>query len=87
MSKITWDGLSEEEQGWVREAAKDAVVANRAYVDKSEAEGVAILQENGMEVITDIDKDAFAAAVQPAYDEYADEYGADLIKQIQDAQK
>lgn len=87
MSKITWDGLSEEEQGWVREAAKDAVVANRAYVDKSEAEGVAILQENGMEVITAIDKDAFAAAVQPAYDEYADEYGADLIKQIQDAQK
>lgn len=87
MSKIRWDGLNEEQQGWFVEAGKAAAAATRATVAKNEANGVALLRENGMEVIDNVDKAAFAAAVQPAYAKYAEEMGvAGLIKQIQDAQ-
>lgn len=82
MSKIHWDGLNEQEQGWIVESAKAAAAAARATVSGNEQSGIALLQENGMQVVTDIDKAAFAAAVQPAYDEFAKEYGAELIKRI-----
>lgn len=83
MSKAHWDGLSEEEQGWFVEAAQAAAAAARATVSANEENGVALLRENGMEVVTDVDKAAFAAAVQPAYDEYADQMGvSDMIAQI-----
>ena len=39
-----------------------------------------------MEVIDGIDKAAFAAAVQPAYDEFADRYAPELIARIRAAQ-
>ncbi|WP_116130745.1 TRAP transporter substrate-binding protein [Tropicimonas sp. IMCC34043] len=87
MSKIHWDALSEEEQGWMREAAKAAATAARETVAKNETAGVEEMIANGMEVVTVVDKDAFAAAVQPAYDEYADRYAPELIQRIQDAQK
>ena len=85
MSKIHWDGLSEEEQGWMREAAKAAAEAARATVSANEEAGVELLRENGMEVVTDVDKTAFAAAVQPAYEQFAEQYGAELIERIRDA--
>lgn len=54
---------------------------------ENEANGVALLRENGMEVIETVDKAAFAAAVQPAYTQFAEEMGvAGLIAEIQAAQ-
>lgn len=87
MSKIHWDQLSEEEQGWVMEAAKAAAAACREVVDRNEAEGVALMTENGMEVVTEIDKAAFAEAVASTYDALAPQYGAELIERIQAAQE
>lgn len=87
MSKARFDGLSEEQQGWFVEAGKAAAAATRATVASNEANGVALLRENGMDVIDSVDKAAFATAVLPAYDQYAEEMGvADLIQQIQNAQ-
>lgn len=85
MSKIHWDGLSEEEQGWMVESAKAAAEAARATVSANEEAGVDLLRENGMEVVTDVDKSAFAAAVQPAYEQFAEQYGAELIERIRNA--
>lgn len=82
MSKFTWDSLSDEEKGWAQQAGKAAGDATRATVAKNEEEGVALLKENGMEVITDVDKAAFQTAVQPAYDQYAKEFGEELLNQI-----
>jgi len=86
MSKINWDGLREEEQGWFREAAKAAAEAARATVSANEDAGVALLRDNGMEVVTEVDKAAFAAAVQPAYEQYAEQYGAELIERIRNSE-
>ncbi|CAM3277556.1 TRAP transporter substrate-binding protein [Paracoccus nototheniae] len=86
MSGIHWDGLTEEQQGWFVEAAKAAAAASRATVAENETSGIAMMKANGMEVVEDIDKAAFAAAVQPAYDEFADRYAPELIARIRAAQ-
>ncbi|ANG63199.1 C4-dicarboxylate ABC transporter substrate-binding protein [Marinobacterium aestuarii] len=86
MSKIVWDDLDEQQRGWFVEAARAAAQASRDTVARNEKAGVELLQQNGMEVVTNIDKAAFQAAVQPAYDKYAEEYGASLIQRIRDAQ-
>lgn len=87
MSQIHWDQLSEEEQGWVREAAQAAADAARETVANNETAGVEQMKENGMQVVETIDKAAWAEAVQPAYDEYADRYSPELIERIRAAQQ
>lgn len=86
MSAIHWDGLTEEQQGWFVEAAQAAAAASRQTVAANEESGIALMRENGMEVIDGIDKAAFAAAVQPAYDAFADRYAPELIARIRAAQ-
>ena len=84
MSKIHWDKLTPEQQGWFVEAGKAAAAAARATVSANEENGVELLRENGMQVVTNIDKAAFADAVAPAYEQYAEKMGvADLISRIQ----
>lgn len=86
MSQIHWDTLTPEQQGWFVEAGHAAAEATRATVAANEESGIALMKENGMEVVEDIDKAAFAAAVQPAYDEFASRYAPELIERIRAAQ-
>ncbi|WP_417769162.1 TRAP transporter substrate-binding protein [Stappia sp.] len=81
-----WDGLSDEEKGWFQEAATAAVAATRAKVEADEANGVALLRENGMKVIEKVDQAAFQKAVSPAYDTFVSKYGDEMLKRIQAAQ-
>ena len=85
-SPVLFEGLSEEEQGWFYEAAKASAAATRAEVDRLEAEGVQIMRDNGMEVVTEIDKAAFAAIAEPAYAIYTDEYGSETVDRIRAAE-
>lgn len=82
MSQDFWNGLSEEEQGWVMEAAKASVEVTRNRVTELEETGVDRLREAGMEVVTDVDKEAFQTAVQPAYEQYTSQFGDELIERI-----
>ena len=82
-SPILLDGLTDEQRGWFMEAAKASSAATRAEVNRLEETGVAVLIENGMEVITDIDKAPFAELAQPSYAIYTDEYGPELVARIQ----
>ena len=81
-SPILFDGLTDDQKGWFREAATASAAATRAEVNRLEEEGVALLRENGMEVITDIDKAPFAALAEPAYAIYTDEYGTEMVDRI-----
>ncbi|MCD2184636.1 TRAP transporter substrate-binding protein [Rhizobium sp. GN54] len=87
MSKVTWDGLSDDEKAWVREAAKAAIQANRDYVSKNEEIGIKTLREHGIDVTEDFDRDGFVQAVQPAYEAFSEKYGSEVLDQIRDAQK
>ncbi|MBB3139737.1 TRAP transporter substrate-binding protein [Halomonas organivorans] len=81
-SPVLWDGLSDEEKGWFREAAHAGAEATRAMVSRLETEGVAELKEKGMTVVEDIDKSAFQEAVEPSYKVYTDEYGSEMLDRI-----
>ena len=81
-SPILFDGLTDEQKGWFREGATASAAATRAEVNRLEEEGVALLRENGMEVITDIDKAPFAALAEPAYAIYTYEYGTEMVDRI-----
>lgn len=86
-SPSLWDGLSDEEKGWFEEAAKVAVEATRAKVEADEANGVALLRQNGMNVVETVDQAAFQQAVAPAYDSFKAKYGDEMLKRIQAAQQ
>ncbi len=82
-SPILWDGLSDEEKDWFREAAAASAKATRDEVSRLEEEGIALMRENGMEVVTDIDKAPFAELAQQAYDIYTEEHGPEMVERIQ----
>jgi TRAP-type C4-dicarboxylate transport system substrate-binding protein len=82
-SPALFDGLTDEQKGWFYEAAKAGVAANRAEVNRLEDAGVSLMRENGMKVVTDIDKAPFAElAEKSAYSVYTDQYGSELIDRI-----
>jgi len=87
MSEIYWNQLNDEEKAWFREAAHAAAKASRETVANNEQAGVEEMKQHGMEVIEDIDKEAFLEAVQPVYDRYADRYAPELIERIRAAQQ
>jgi TRAP-type transport system periplasmic protein len=86
-SPSLWDTLSDEEKGWFSDAADAAVAATRAKVESDEATGVAMLRERGMEVIEEVDQEAFREAVRPAYDTFVGQYGDEMLTRIQAAQE
>lgn len=83
-SPILLDGLSDEERSWFREAAVASAEATREEVSRLEREGVALLEENGMTVKTNIDVAPFQEVVQPAYEIFTSEYGTEMLERIQD---
>lgn len=86
MSTAVWSALSDDDKKAVQEAAKVAVKAMRAAVEKSEQEGVAKLEMAGMQVVRKIDTAAFQSALAPAYAEYAKQFGQDKIDRIRTTQ-
>ncbi len=82
-SPALYDGLTDEQKGWFRQAAAASAAATRAEVDRLEAEGVALMRQNGMEVITEIDRAPFQAlAAEAAWPVYTDRFGSAMIDRI-----
>ncbi len=71
MSKAAWDKLTPEDQELVRQAAKDSVPFNREKWAEREAASEEKVRAAGVEIIEDIDKEPFVAAMGPVYDKYA----------------
>ncbi|GAB5378234.1 MAG: TRAP transporter substrate-binding protein [Acuticoccus sp.] len=86
VSPIVWDSLSDEQKGWMREAAAAGQAALRARIDADDANGLDFLREQGMEIIETPDREAFRAALEPAYEEYRERFGSDLVDRIVNAQ-
>ena len=86
MSLKLWNSLSPDEQAIFTEAGKEAAEAGRKYDNDNEKTQLDEIKANGMQVIEDVDVDAFRKAVEPVYTKYSAQFG-DLLKQIQDALK
>ena len=82
MNKASFDKLSAADKTAFLEAAKVAVKANRARVADDDAKGVAELRSKGMNVIENVDKAKFVAALAPVYVEFEKQFGKTEIDKI-----
>ena len=82
MNKAAFDKLSPADQQAFLEAAKEGTKANRARVDEDDAKGVAELRSKGMQVIDNVDKAKFQAALTPVYAEFEKQFGKANIERI-----
>lgn len=88
VAKASWDALSEEDQGIVREAAINAAMEQRQlWAERSQASHDQVVAA-GVEINEVADKAAFQQAMQPVYDTFLAEYPglAPLVEEIKAAQ-
>ncbi|MEZ5647046.1 MAG: TRAP transporter substrate-binding protein [Burkholderiaceae bacterium] len=78
-----WNKLNDADKQVFRDAAKQAAQVQRKKVNDDEANGIAQLRKEGMEVIEKVDGESFRKAVAPAYAGFAREFGAANIAAIQ----
>jgi len=83
LSTKVWDKLSEADKKAFVAAAQKGAAAQRKKVNDDEANGIAQLKKDGMQVVEKVDGESFRKAVQPAYTGYAKEFGAERIAAIQ----
>ena len=83
LSPAVWNKLSDADKTVFTEAAKKAATAQRKKVNEDEANGIAQLRSEGMQVIEKVNGESFRKAVGPAYAGYAKEFGAANIAAIQ----
>jgi len=83
LSPNVWKKLSDGDKKVFVESAKAAALAQRKKVNDDEANGIAILKKDGMQVTEKVDSDSFRKAAAPAYVQFAKEFGADNIAAIQ----
>ncbi|HVO87727.1 MAG TPA: TRAP transporter substrate-binding protein [Casimicrobiaceae bacterium] len=82
MSKARWDALSPGDKQAFEESAREAVKVNRARIDEDERKGVAELRARGMQVIDNVDKAKFQAALAPTFADLAKRFGQENIDRI-----
>ena len=78
-----WNKLNDADKKVFSDAAKKAAAAQRKKVNDDEANGIAELKKDGMQVVEQVNGESFRKAVAPAYAGYAKEFGADKIAAIQ----
>jgi len=84
VSQVIWDKLSEEERGWLQQAADESVVLQRKLWAESEIESLKVVEAAGIEIIYP-DKQPFIDKVQPLLESYSEnEVIYSYIKRIQD---
>lgn len=87
IAKSKWNGYEAETQELIRQAAEEAMRYQVEITRESTAEGLEFLREKGMEV-TELDEAeiaAFREATAPAFDEWADRVGPEIVSAFQQA--
>jgi len=84
MSVDVFEELDEGDQEAVMAAAKLGAAASRAYAAEAQVKGAAQLAQAGMQVTSEIDRGAFAAAMVGATPEFEKLFGAEVIAKIRD---
>jgi TRAP-type C4-dicarboxylate transport system substrate-binding protein len=70
MSKIVWDGLSEDDQELIQKAADLSVPYMRMLWNQRVEASREIVLENDNEVVDEVDKQPFIDAMQPVYEQF-----------------
>lgn len=84
-SKPVWDGLPEDVKQVLAEEAKKAGQYERELMIKMEEEALKNLKAKGVVITEDVDKQAFRDAMKSTYEQFAGQFGKDLVEQIMSA--
>ncbi|PAU74541.1 DctP family TRAP transporter solute-binding subunit [Halomonas salipaludis] len=87
ISREKWNGYDADTQSAIRQAAEEAMVYQVDITRESTAEGLDFLREQGME-ITELSEEeiaAFREATQPAFAEWAERVGPEIVAAFQEA--
>ncbi|RJG03636.1 TRAP transporter substrate-binding protein [Noviherbaspirillum sedimenti] len=84
MNKEAFEKLSPADQKAFLEAAKVAAKANRDRVDQDEKTAVKDLRAKGMQVVENVDRAKFQAALTPVFAEFEKQFGKANIDKIRD---
>jgi len=85
MSQKTWDSLSDEQRGWVVDAAESTRLLTIKKALELDAAAAQTLQKLGVKVHTQVDKQSFMAVATPLQEPQAKElgpYAVQLLTQI-----
>src|SRR5262249_54517329 len=85
MSQKTWDSLTDEQRGWVADAAEHTRLLAIQKALELDAAAAQSLQKLGVKVHTQVDKQSFMALAKPLQDPQAKElgpYAVQLLAQI-----
>jgi TRAP-type C4-dicarboxylate transport system substrate-binding protein len=85
MSVDDFDDLSAADKKSFTEAAKRAGEASRQFAAAAEKNGVTELAQSGMDIVADVDREKFAAAMAQANPVFAQQFGGDRIRQIRES--
>lgn len=82
MNLDLFDSLPAEDQVAFVEAAKVGAAANRSRVDEDEANALDTMRAAGMEIIEDIERDAFIERLAESRQDFIDENGSEDLDRI-----
>jgi len=84
VSVDAWSRLSSDEQSWLQASAEAASHHQRQLWAKAETEMLTIIEEAGVVIVRDVDREAFRARTAPMYDdeEFARPEIRDLVGRI-----
>lgn len=85
IGRKTWDSLTEEQQGWIMTAGREASIAQRELWSAEEKVSYEKAKALGVEFITIEDKKPFEEKMKAVYDKLPDDTKA-LVKKIQEVQ-
>ena len=85
ISKVIFDKMTSADQAMFRAAAKQSVTFQRQKWDEQEAKALAIVTKAGAQIVTDVDKASFKAAMTPVYAKFITTPDLQrLVKAVQD---
>ena len=84
-SKDVWDELTQSEQAAFRQAARAGGQTMRDFASRTERDGVEVLRQAGMDIVSSIDRNAFLAALEPVWSELARGFGVGQVDRLRAA--
>jgi TRAP-type transport system periplasmic protein len=80
VSDKTWQSLSDEQKGWVEQAAAEVGKQEPPYALKLEAQSAEKLQKIGVKLVNEVDKSGFIKAATPIQDRIAKDLGPQAVE-------
>ncbi|MDD2691086.1 MAG: TRAP transporter substrate-binding protein [Simplicispira sp.] len=82
VSPAFFGSLTDAQKTAFIQGAKAGALASRQFVDAVEKKAVDEIKSHGVQVVTNVDKAPFQAAIAPAYKQYATKFGQKTLDQI-----